>query len=759
MWPPNLNNQNGLQASLTRQIEPPIEGGVVYFAEVGWSVVEVASSSPKILRFALYEVDLAAMQLRKSGIKIKLQEQPFQVLTMLLEHPGEIITREELQKRLWPQDTFVVFDVGLNSAVKKLRQALGDDSENPRFIETLYRRGYRFLAPVEAGAPAHPLEQRGNGQTSGVAGLAVSTDSPAPAQQIPKGGFAGNERKLLTLLVFAASITLAAYLGFRLKPPQPPQITGYLQITHDGLQKNNMVTDGERLFVGVHGEGGLFMIEQVSALGGESAPLAMPFENTSLAGMATDGSALFVANFKQMGFEATWAVPLPNGAPRRVGQLGAFSVVPTPNGSQLLWSSGSELYVSDSSGQNPRKLVTADGFIGELQISPDGRRLRFTLVQNTTGSSVIWEANRDGSGLHPLLLGSTGADRDCCGNWTPDGKYFVFERFRDGHSNIWVLPERWGWLHSQPKPVQLTNGPLDFSYPLPSKDGKKLFAFGVQPRSELMRYESKSWFTPFLGGMSVGDVDFSKDGKWITYVSIPERTLWRSKLDGSARLQLTNPGTMLAGLPRWSPDGKQIVFTGRTKDRNWRAYLISSEGGALQDLVPGAKVGMDPNWSPDGKSIALSLGNLDEAGIGRGITILNLETRKTKNLPGAENLFSPRWSPDGKFIAGITTDSERLMVFEMATEKWTEVAKMPIGYPSWSHDSKYLYFDTSFTRAPGFYRVRISDHQLEEIGDLKGLRRYWGVFGEWSGLAPDDTPLLTRNASSEEVYALDLDHR
>lgn len=758
MWPPNINNRNGLQASLTRQKET-CRVSLLYTPREDWkwSVVEVASASPRVLRFGLYEVDLAAMQLRKSGIKIKLQEQPFQVLTMLLKRPGEIVTREELQKRLWPQDTFVVFDVGLNSAVKKLRQALGDDSENPRFIETLYRRGYRFLAPVEAGIPARLPGQGGNGQTGGVAGLSASTDSQALAEEISKEGIAANHRKLLTLLAFAASIALATYLGFRLRPPQPPQITGYLEITHDGLQKNNMVTDGERLFIGMHAEDGRFMMEQVSAFGGESAPLATPFENAGLAGMAVDGSALFATDFKSIGSKATWALPLPTGAPRRMAQFGAFSVAPTPDGSQLLLSSGPELYVTDSSGQNPRKLLTAEGLIEELQISPDGRRLRFTLMQNANGSSAIWEANRDGSGLHPLLLASSGADRDCCGKWTPDGQYFVFERFRDGHSNIWALPERWRWLHGRPKPVQLTNGPLDFSYPLPSKDVKKLFAFGVQPRAELMRYESKSGFEPFLGGMSVSDVDFSKDGKWITYVSIPERALWRSKLDGSDRLQLTNPGAMLAGLPRWSPDGKQIVFTGRTKDRNWRAYLISSEGGAPQDLVPGAKAGMDPNWSPDGKSIALSFGNLDEAGIGGGITILNLETKQQRDLPGTENLFSPRWSPDGKFIAGITTDSEKLMVFEMAAGKWTEVARMPIGYPSWSHDSKYLYFDTIFSRGPAFYRVRISDHQVEEIGDLKGLRRYWGVFGEWSGLAPDDTPLLTRNASSEEVYALDWD--
>jgi len=99
------------------------------------------ATNPRLVQFGLFQLDLDARELRKSGVRIKLQEQPFQILSMLLERPGAIVTREELQKKLWPVDTFVDFDLSLNSAVKKLRQALNDDSENPRFVETLYRRG------------------------------------------------------------------------------------------------------------------------------------------------------------------------------------------------------------------------------------------------------------------------------------------------------------------------------------------------------------------------------------------------------------------------------------------------------------------------------------------------------------------------------------------------------------------------------------------------------------------------------------------
>ena len=115
-----------------------------------------ASSSRK-LRTGLFEIDLASGQLHKNGRRLPLQEQPFRVLAMLLERPGEVVTRQELQARLWPADTYVGFDEGLNTAIRKLRTAFGDSAGNPRFIETLPRRGYRFIAPVTETAAANDL--------------------------------------------------------------------------------------------------------------------------------------------------------------------------------------------------------------------------------------------------------------------------------------------------------------------------------------------------------------------------------------------------------------------------------------------------------------------------------------------------------------------------------------------------------------------------------------------------------------------------
>jgi Tol biopolymer transport system component len=471
--------------------------------------------------------------------------------------------------------------------------------------------------------------------------------------------------------------------------------------------------------------------------------------------ISASGSALLVGTSTGTAGEGSvWAFPLPAGSPRRLGDLVVNSAAWSPDTSDLVFSKGQEIFTANSDGGNPRKLATVGGWVEGLRFSPDSHRLRFTVVDFKTDSNSLWELNRDGSGLHPLLPGWNDSPQECCGNWTPDGKYFLFQSFRAGRNNIWVLPERAHRFGGHAQPTQLTNGPLDFTLPVPSRDGKKIFSVGVQPRAELVRYAAKTGFLPYLSGISAIGLAFSPDGQWVAYISVPEQALWRSKVDGSNRLQLTNSSTMWAALPRWSPDGRQIVFMGRTLNTSWRAYLVSPNGGAPQDLIPGAEAGFDPSWSPDGESVILSLHN---AGVThRGISILDLETKKVSDLPGAESLFSPRWSPDGKYIAAITTDSQKLMLFDRATARWSELATMTtIGYPSWSHDGQYLYFDTILSDDPAFFRIRILDRKLERLVSLKGVQRFWGELGEWTGLAPDDSLLLVRDTSNQEVYALD----
>jgi Tol biopolymer transport system component len=291
-------------------------------------------------------------------------------------------------------------------------------------------------------------------------------------------------------------------------------------------------------------------------------------------------------------------------------------------------------------------------------------------------------------------------------------------------------------------------------------DGKKLFVIGSQVRGELVRYDSKSrQFTPYLSGISAEGVEFTRDGNWVTYEVFPESTLWRSKVDGSERLQLTFPPMQVCN-PHWSPDGKRIAFMGQGPGKPWKIYIISADGGSPQQAMPGERNEADPTWSPDGN--ALVFGDLGSAAFGPGaasgmaIRLLDLKTNQVSTVAGSQGLRSPRWSPNGRYIDAMTDDAQKLMLFDFTTQKWTELAKVNTNYHCWSQDSNFIYSD-NFGASSGIFRIRISDRKLDWVVKLRDFRRAAGTMGIWAGLALDNSPLLVRDIGTQEMYALDVD--
>ena len=194
-----------------------------------------------------------------------------------------------------------------------------------------------------------------------------------------------------------------------------------------------------------------------------------------------------------------------------------------------------------------------------------------------------------------------GSASQCCGDWIANGRYYLYLNYDAKLATIWALREPRGIFHRQAV-FQLTNGPMSLNFFVPSPDGKTLFVDGFESRSELVRYDFHSaQFVPFLSGILAGESDFSRDGKWITYVSYLDHTLWRSRLDGSERLQLTYP-PVHAFLPKWSPDDSRIAFTDAQPDR-WRNLLISAQGGTPQELLAEKEFQVDVGWSSDGKRL------------------------------------------------------------------------------------------------------------------------------------------------------------
>jgi Tol biopolymer transport system component len=328
-------------------------------------------------------------------------------------------------------------------------------------------------------------------------------------------------------------------------------------------------------------------------------------------------------------------------------------------------------------------------------------------VYDLINAVSLWEFAGDGSNLRPVLPGWNNPSQECCGIWTPDGKYFVFQATRNDATHIWAIQEK-GTLFRKAsrEPVQMTSGPTNFYSPTPSVDGKKLFVIGEQRRGELVRFDVKSGqFIPYLSGVSAIGVSFSKDGQWVAYVTYPEGTLWRSKLDGSERLQLVSGSQVY--LPAWSPDGRRIAFTGYEAGKALRLYVISAEGGSPEKLLTGEHNAFTTNWSPDGNSITfLDTYNQGNGEFLRSIRSLDLKTGRVVTLPGSESMLAPQRSNDGRYLTAATKDGTKLMIFEFETQRWSELARKDVGWQNWSADGKYVYFDTGFGSDAAIFRVR-----------------------------------------------------
>jgi eukaryotic-like serine/threonine-protein kinase len=552
-----------------------------------------------------------------------------------------------------------------------------------------------------------------------------------------------------------ALIATTAILGYLLTGPvPPPRVLRTVQLTNTNRPKSGIVTEGSRLYFG----DGLSGLAQTSVTGGETFPIATSLEDTGFSNVfdiSPDGSLLLMNTARgTSGDGPLWTVPVLGGTPRRLGNLEGHAGAWSPDRKSIAYCKGNEIFLAKSDGSEPRRLLITAGRASHLRWSPDGSILRFTVSDPQTNNRSIWQASAGGGNLHPLLSGWNNTPNECCGNWTPDGRYFVFQAVRDETANVWAVNEHGGLFRStRQEPIQLTTGPMNIGDPVPSRDGKRLFVQGWRPRGELVRYDAKSGqFAPYLSGISAMGLDFSPDGEWVAYNDGTDGTMWRSKVDGTQKLQLAFP-PMQAYLPRWSPDGKQIAFFGHPPGEPWQIYVVPAAGGSPELIYRSGANLADPSWSPDGKSLAFGENSLNNQG--SAVYVLDLKTRNASKLPGSDGLFSPRWSPNGRYIAAIPLDSLKLMLFDLTTQKWTELAKIFVAYPTWSRDGRYLYFDGILDNQEGYFRLQVSDRKLERILSLKGFQAAGGAFGNWTGLSPDGSPLFVRDASIQEIYALD----
>jgi Tol biopolymer transport system component/DNA-binding winged helix-turn-helix (wHTH) protein len=548
--------------------------------------------SGRVIRFVIFEVDMQAGELRKRGRPVKLQEQPFQILAMLLERPGAIVTRDVMRARLWPADTYVDFDHGLNSAVARLREALDDSADKPRFIETVPRKGYRFISELSSdeqapAAPEHLPEK--------------------PASR--RGWFAGGA---VALLVIAA--LLVAFVWRRGMSSLPPievlplaSLSGYEEcprFSRDGRQVAFHLFNGPN-------DSGIF-----SALVGGEKPLRLTNQQGDCCpAWSPDGSQVAFLRLTQNDF-GVYAIPALGGTERKL-YSGHKPLFPG-----LDWSpDGKWLAFPEASSDNPQSWITLLS-LGDLStrrltlppadvrdngavFSPDGKTVAFirgTLAGVVSDLFMVpvngGEARRLTSEAGPMYGLS----------WMPDGREIVFSATRAGKPSLWRIPVSGG----RPHPVPGT-GTQAYS-PSVAPAGNMLAYQEAIKRDNIWRItlkdEKHAQGAPTKLISDKGSKmrpQFSPDGRRISFESdrLGSTEIWACDIDGANCAQLTSLHGW-TGTARWSPDGHTIAFEFHPGERA-EVYVLDVPGGTPRQLItnPGAD-NLAPSWSRDGQWIYFS---------------------------------------------------------------------------------------------------------------------------------------------------------
>jgi serine/threonine protein kinase/Tol biopolymer transport system component len=568
------------------------------------------------------------------------------------------------------------------------------------------------------------------------------------------------ERSERWMWLFAAIggplIATLAVVWYLSRPLSSPRITALAQITHDGREKHLGGTDGSRLYFTLWSPN---EIVQIGLNGGETAsvPISLPGLSSQLVDISQDGSRALVITVEGVNTAYTmWVSPILGGAAMRLGD--GFYPSFSPDGASVIYSTAEgDIFTIRTDGTEKRKLASVRSKAGNFNWSPDGKAIRFD------NDRTLWEMSADGSGLHRLFPNWHEREFQCCGRWTPDGHLYLFRLSNPSMpgSELWAMEEGHQPFRRRPsEPVRLTSGPVVWGGPLPSRDGKKIFARGVTLRGELSRIDPKTGGPqPFLGGISAEFLSFSGDGKSVAYVSFPDGILRKANRDGSNRVQLIQPGGLLGYPmnPRWSPDSKQILFTSRMPNRRSALYLVSANGGNPVKLLPEYDVDTrDGCWSADGTRVLFDWFAPLSPPEKRDLRILDLKSRQITTVPGSTGLESSRWSTDGRYVAAVVYSSHtELRVLDFKTQKW---AAVPTGgdveYPSFSRDNRFIYF-VRYGRDQGVYRIPVAGGKLQRVVNLANWH-LTGFFGFSMSLDPTDALLVLRDVGSDEIYALSL---
>ena len=577
---------------------------------------------------------------------------------------------------------------------------------------------------------------------------ALSDSGIAPAVALPQ---ASRSRWLwVAATAFAAVLIAALILWWRI-PPAEPIVESITQLTDDGQLKGKMATDGLRIYFN-EGPTGSLKLAQVSVEGGPTAPVETRFANCWLIGAVEDGSALLVAvgsaSESPYVLDPLWQIPLPAGEPRRAGDVEVANASMFPDG-RIVFSKfaqqtgangtgrGGDWFIAAKDGSNPQKLLSLPR-VGGVDASAFGQRILF--VQPIPDGRRLLEIKADGTGLREI---GQFADMSTP-RWTSGEKYIVYQSGDASHSDIWLLPMHTGLFRHPGKPIRLTNGPLPYSLPTPSRDGKQIFVLGTKQRGELVRYDMKTHeFVSFLGGISATDPTFSRDGKWVAYLSYPDHTVWRSRSDGTERMQLTF-APMDARFPAISPDATRVSFHTSKNE----LFVVDMQGGQPQKVADNA---FFASWSPDGNYLYSKSGLAPYPS-----QIIDLRTGQSSVLPSSEGTSGGYWLSQSTVMVRNAMGT-KFVIFNLKTQQWTDLPGISGDIENFglSPDGNYLYYTTGGAE-PKAMRYRFADRQVETVTSLNDLHRVVNYGNTQFNVAPDASMVFTRDTGYQEIYALNI---
>jgi DNA-binding winged helix-turn-helix (wHTH) protein/Tol biopolymer transport system component len=599
-----------------------------------------------LVRFGLFELKKDTGELRKNGVKIKLQGKPVQLLQALLERPGEVVSRDDLQKRLWPGDTVVDFESGLNTAANRLRLALGDSAEHPHYVETLSRIGYRFVAPIlENNAPA-------------------ITDAPtSESPDVPHGDSLNRPRKVLWMVLVAGVLVATAISGIMLRP-KPVGAPAYHQVTFRrmtigaarfGPDGQSVVYFGRERY----GAGELYLTHPSSP---ESRPLG--FERVSLASISRAGELALLMFEPGTGTgRSLLRVPLNGGAPLTV-DTGVYAADWTPDGSNMAVIR-SEVLPATLEFPRGKVVFQGSGWLSDVRVSPSGREVAFMdhPIRGDDGGSIkLLDGNGNSRTLSDGWASAAGLA------WAPSGREVWFTAARSGLNRALMAVDLSGHLRSIagfPGALQL----YDISHAgrvLISRDEMRLAMSGVVGGDEKER--DLSWFdwTHAAG--------ISEDGKVILFDETgegggPHYSAYVRRADASSAVRIGEGNAMAI-----SPDGKWAI-TIPDRDRT-HLTLVPLLPGVPRTISGG---GLQYDWVrlfPDGTRL-LAGGNL--AGGKLSLFTQTLDGGKPQPLKSSTYLIMPAISPDGKHIAGL--DAQRRLA--ILPVEGGDAKVIPLGFAPW----------------------------------------------------------------------------